>query len=119
PPPSAAHSGQAHGEPSPHPSLAETCFASSLTFPTTSPSIRDERSTPQFICRDHKYTIRLRIWNIDHAEVTTGAGLADGDPRSFLTRAILSWTLQDVRYLILVDIMAVDVRLACVWITVE
>jgi len=65
----------------------------------------------QFIGRDYIYRAGLPIWHVDHAQVSTAAGLPDGNTRALPARTILDASAKDILDLGLVYAVNVDVWL--------
>src|SRR5581483_609865 len=77
-----------------------------LLFPA--PAIPGKRLPGQFVCSDHEQA--LRLWNVNHAKVSSRAGLPNGHPRAFPAWAILSWPLQNLHSLVFVDAVTMNMR---------
>src|SRR5215510_3372869 len=92
----APHSGRAPSAPVLHPSLVGTCAVSSRSFPTLPPSIRGQRLPPQLVRGDDKYTFWLGVWHINDPQEPPSPCLTNGNPRTFLTTTVFTWTMEDL-----------------------
>jgi hypothetical protein len=92
---------------------------SSLSSPTATPAIRRQRPPAQFISRNHKHTLWLRIRNIDDPQVSPGPGLTEGDSGTLPTGTVFTRGSEDVLYLLLANAMVIDMRLSCLRIKIE
>src|SRR5215510_6763227 len=102
-----------------HPNLVEICLVSSLSFPTLPPSIGRQRLPPQLVRGDDKYTVWLGVWHIDDPQGPPSPCLPDGNPRTFPTVAVFTWTTEDLFDFFFGDVMVEDVRLASGRVSVE
>lgn len=89
-----------------------------MFLPPTSPECIQGLSH-QLVGSDYENAVRLRVWNIDNAQIAPGAGLTERHSRSFPAGPVFTRLCKNVDNLVLIHVMVADVRVPTDWINVE
>jgi hypothetical protein len=92
-----------------HPTLLENVYSSSLP-PASTPTIRRQCFSAQFVRRYHKDTAWFWIRHVYDSKISPCISLPDGYSRSFFALTILTWSCQYFLHFVLNDIVIVDMR---------
>jgi hypothetical protein len=77
-------------------------------FPASAPAIRCQGFPDYLVGRDHKYTIRIVVRDIDDTQVPARSRLAQSNPGTLAARPILTGLLQHFNDFILVHLVAIN-----------
>ena len=102
----------------PHSSPPGNGFVSSMFSPLPS-TIRRKRFAAEFIRGNNERPIRLRLPDVDHAQIAATLCLAGGHPGAVSSGSVLSRILQGLLHFFLIDIVIPDMRLTGCRVQVE
>ena len=98
--------------------IVSVLSVSCSSFSAAAPPVCKQCFARQVVRRDHENAVWLRVWNVDHAQVSACLCLSNGNARAFRAGTIFSGVAQDKSHLLFPHAMIVYVGLPCVKIPV-
>jgi hypothetical protein len=81
-----------------------------LVFLLSAPAKRSQGFPGQFVRRDHEYTVRFSVRDIDDAQVPARRCSAQSNPGTLAARPILAGFLQNIDDLGFVNLVVMNMR---------